>query len=440
MSKPSNNGKLKHTDVAPNGIRLETIRHFMMMMSANLPPRFTASASFSSAKRYGNVQPWELEADELQALTPNGKKRFLLNPNTLKRTKWDNLFSGKLITLSIMLHGTVATIALVLFLLAQLLGWDLSFLDVKVKAPNDVEFVIVNNPKPEKPVDLNTKNRSTAASRSGGEKSPQRQGEEQQVSGAVGATPAPESPPESSSTPIRQQSTQTPAVQAPTEKPIPPVEPKKKTKIAPPTPPIAVYSPTAPAAKWKPAKTTQPTTTTNLDDDFEPPSPILTKPSKTGSTSGNTSTSSAAQKAIRLGPDQIGSPSAKPTPSGNRGQGGNSSYSNPANSGGGKGLAGVDALADFDFAPYISGVTQRIKRNFNPPSKDDSLKAVVIFTISRSGGVSGVRLLRSSGLPLFDEAALSAIKSSAPFRTFPPDADKPSIQMEFSFDYLGVRG
>ena len=412
----------------------------MMMMSANLPPRFTASAQ-SASKRYGNLKAWELDDEDLPT-SSTGKKLFLLNANTLKRNKWDNLFSGTFITLSVVLHVTVAVVALILFFLSQFLGWDLSFFDIKTEKPKDVEFVIVNNTKPEKPLDPNTKNRSTVASRSGGEKSPQRQGEEQLVAGASGATPSPATPPESSSSPAPQP-TQPKASQPPAEKPSPKAKPRKKPKVAPPTPPIAVYddlapAPPAPKPKWKPSRPSQTVdpNPTNDDEDFEPPAPILTKPAKIASSSS--STSSASKKAIRLGPDQIGSPSAKPTPAGNRGQGGKSSYSNPAHSGGGKGLAGVDALADFDFGPYMAGVTQRIKRNFIPPAHDSTIKAVVVFVISRTGSVSGVRLLRSSGSSLFDEAALSSVRASAPFRSFPPEASKPSISVEFSFDNFGV--
>jgi len=410
----------------------------MMMMSANLPPRFTASAQ-SAPKRYGNLKAWELDDEDLPT-SSTGKKLFLLNANTLKSNKWDNLFSGKFITLSVVLHVTVAVVALILFFLSQFLGWDLSFFDIKTEKPKDVEFVIVNNTKPEKPLDPNTKNRSTVASRSGGEKSLQRQGEEQRVAGASGATPSPATPPESSSSPAPQP-TQPKASHPPAEKPSPKAKPRKKPKLAPPTPPIAVYddfapAPPAPNPKWKPAKPSQ---ATSEDDDFEPPAPILTKPAKIASSSSSTS-SSSSKKAIRLGPDQIGSPSAKPTPAGNRGQGGKSSYSNPANSGGGKGLAGVDALADFDFAPYMAGVTQRLRRNWTPPSEDATLKTVAVFTVSRNGNVSNLRILRSSGSSMHDAAALSAIRASSPFRSFPPDADKSAIQIEFSFDYSGVRG
>lgn len=86
-----------------------------------------------------------------------------------------------------------------------------------------------------------------------------------------------------------------------------------------------------------------------------------------------------------------------------------------------------------DFSPYFAGVTQRIKRNFNSPSEDNTLKSVVVFTISRSGSVSGVRILHSSGLLSFDDAALSAVQASSPFRSFPPEVEKSSIEVRLTF-------
>jgi protein TonB len=415
-------------------------------MASSLPPRFTASV-YGTNKKTSTFNMFDADMHEF-AETVNGKKRFLLNPALLKRSAWDDIFSGKFITISIGLHIVVGIVALLLFYLSQLLGWHLTFFDIKTETPKDVTFVITNNTKPEKPRDPNTKNRSTVSSRSGGEKSQTHQGEEHQATGASGGKPVPTKPQESSSKPTptvtQQQSAPAPTVvqHQPTRHKT--VRKPSKIKTVAPTP-IAVERPIAKAVRSHPKNATKAPVIldSDLSEDFEPPAPILTKPAKaviaggggTGSASGT-----AGKRSVRLGPDQIGSATARPSSMGGRGQGGKSSYSNPASSGGGKGLAGVDALADFDFGPYIASVTQRIKRNFNPPSKDDSLKAVVLFSIARSGSVSGVRILRSSGLPMFDDAALSAIRVSSPFRSFPPEASKSSIQMEFTFDYLGAHG
>lgn len=419
-------------------------------MASSLPPRFTASV-YGTNKKTSAFNMLDADMHEFTE-TVNGKKRFLLNPALLKRSAWDDIFSGKFISISVALHVVVALIALVLFYLSQLLGWNLTFFDIKTETPKDVTFVITNNTKPEKPRDPNTKNRSTISSRSGGEKSNSLQGEEHQAKGASGGKPVPSKPLESSTNPTptvtRHQAPPAPAVvqqaEAAHKKP---VKKLQKPTITAPTP-IAVEKPTTSRStivkpRKKPAVTAPNVFNPELSEDFEPPAPILTKPAKAvvagGGGAGSTN-GTAGRKAVRLGPDQIGATTARTSASGGRGQAGKSSYNNPASSGGGKGLAGVDALADFDFGPYISSVTQRIKRNFNPPSKDDSLKAVVVFDIARSGSVSGVRILRSSGLPMFDDAALSAVRVSSPFRAFPPEANKSSIHMEFTFDYLGAHG
>jgi len=92
----------------------------------------------------------------------------------------------------------------------------------------------------------------------------------------------------------------------------------------------------------------------------------------------------------------------------------------------------------FDFLPYLEGVIQRIKRNFSISAEDNTLKTIVSFTISRSGSVSGIHLVNSSGSALFDQTSLSAIRSSAPFRSFPPDADKPSIEVRLTFPNVEI--
>jgi TonB family protein len=94
---------------------------------------------------------------------------------------------------------------------------------------------------------------------------------------------------------------------------------------------------------------------------------------------------------------------------------------------------------DFDFSPYLKDITRRIKESFNPPRRrNSSLKAVVTFNISRTGEVSKLLVLSTSGSKSFDEAGLQAIRDVSPFPAFPKQADKQSIQMEFTFDYIYI--
>jgi TonB family protein len=91
----------------------------------------------------------------------------------------------------------------------------------------------------------------------------------------------------------------------------------------------------------------------------------------------------------------------------------------------------------YDFGPYIQRVSKRIKTNFKPVSTDSSLNSVVVFNILCSGAVTELRLLHPSGSVQFDEVALQAVRAASPFPVFPKQANKQSIQMEFTFDYGG---
>jgi protein TonB len=58
---------------------------------------------------------------------------------------------------------------------------------------------------------------------------------------------------------------------------------------------------------------------------------------------------------------------------------------------------------------------------------------MVSFGVSRSGGLSYVRLARSSGVSALDQAALAAVRRSAPFP--PPPAGVPAGRLTFSMPF-----
>ncbi len=64
------------------------------------------------------------------------------------------------------------------------------------------------------------------------------------------------------------------------------------------------------------------------------------------------------------------------------------------------------------------------------------------FTINRDGTVSGVRLEKSSGYPMLDDAAVTAIRLAAPFPPFPADftVEDISIKGQFQYHIVGPRG
>jgi TonB family protein len=103
--------------------------------------------------------------------------------------------------------------------------------------------------------------------------------------------------------------------------------------------------------------------------------------------------------------------------------------------GGGGGRPGVDALAAPDYGAYMAELQRRIKRNWRPPSAQEDKRVVVRFTIGRDGRLMTLALQRSSGYSEADQAALSAIKLSAPFRPLPAGHREDDLPIEFTFDY-----
>ena len=115
---------------------------------------------------------------------------------------------------------------------------------------------------------------------------------------------------------------------------------------------------------------------------------------------------------------------------GSRGTGG---YA--GNPGGGGGRPGIDAIREPDFGPYMRDLQRRIKYNWHPPKGNESRKVVLLFKIAKNGQLLSCRVYRSSGLPSADQAALNAVKMTAPFRPLPADYKGSNIDIQFTFDY-----
>ena len=67
----------------------------------------------------------------------------------------------------------------------------------------------------------------------------------------------------------------------------------------------------------------------------------------------------------------------------------------------------------------MSDVMRRIKRAWFPPKGHENDIPVVTFTVHKGGDISALRLKKSSGVTISDEAALQAVENAAPFRPLP---------------------
>lgn len=88
-----------------------------------------------------------------------------------------------------------------------------------------------------------------------------------------------------------------------------------------------------------------------------------------------------------------------------------------------------------DFGPYMKELQRRIKRHWFPPKGDESKRVVVFFHVSKGGQLSGLRLLRTSGVPQADQKAIEAVAVTAPFDALPAQCTEKVVDIEFTFDY-----
>jgi len=79
------------------------------------------------------------------------------------------------------------------------------------------------------------------------------------------------------------------------------------------------------------------------------------------------------------------------------------------------------AAAAASYRSMLVAHLQRFKRFPAGAEMRGSILAQVTFTVSRSGGVSGVRLTKSTGSPAFDQEALAWIQRAQPMPSFPSE-------------------
>ncbi len=93
--------------------------------------------------------------------------------------------------------------------------------------------------------------------------------------------------------------------------------------------------------------------------------------------------------------------------------------------------------SEFRFAPdnpYMLDVSRRIKRAWFPPRGNENHLITVSFRVRNNGEMTDLRIQKSSGIPIADQAALKAVSNASPFRPLPPGCPE-SVPIDFRFDY-----
>lgn len=88
-----------------------------------------------------------------------------------------------------------------------------------------------------------------------------------------------------------------------------------------------------------------------------------------------------------------------------------------------------------DFGPYMREVQRKVKSNWNPPQGNTYARTVVLFSVERDGKIINPKVISSSGIKGYDEAALEAIKASSPARPLPAAYKGPKVDIQFTLDY-----
>lgn len=348
----------------------------------------------------------------------------------------------KALIAAIIFHPVLIAFILLVSFVLKLLGIDFDLLKKPDLKPKDIEFVLVEKEAP--PIDKNTKYRADRNSRAGGKHDPKRKVSIPQPPAPKADDKKPSAPKTQTKQPVKPQ----PKVSQPKTQNVQPKpqQPVQMPKLEPPKPKAPAPKPTPAPVAPKPVSVPKSDFNIPIPTHSIPKMPQMTTAPVTSSPVGPSSTSQTARPST---PAPSFSPTAPGRNSGgyggttpgdgrfskqngtgnNNGNAGNPGPGNP------KGAPGIDAIKEPDFGPYMKELQRRIKMNWDPPKGNESKRVILLFKISKDGRLLSVNVHKSSGLPEADNAAINAVKLTAPFKPLPPEFKGNSVDIQFTFDY-----
>lgn len=94
----------------------------------------------------------------------------------------------------------------------------------------------------------------------------------------------------------------------------------------------------------------------------------------------------------------------------------------------------VDARQDVLLSGYLNMLRREVDQQWLAKEPDATYRVMVAFSVSREGEVTALRILRSSGSSLRDQAALKAVQQAAPFAPLPARYRPSRVDVEFGFN------
>ncbi len=97
------------------------------------------------------------------------------------------------------------------------------------------------------------------------------------------------------------------------------------------------------------------------------------------------------------------------------------------------GVGGEGVLKSVEYIRYINYMQATLKGNWAWAGPKRSLKALVRFGVKENGEIVGVKIIQTSGDPLYDESVIRAVKKSSPLTAPPENHRKDFADVEYSF-------
>jgi TonB family protein len=101
-------------------------------------------------------------------------------------------------------------------------------------------------------------------------------------------------------------------------------------------------------------------------------------------------------------------------------------------------LERIGQAADFDISPWAKAVLEKIRNRWDIPPIEESRargKARILVVIGKDGALIELEVVESSNFLLFDESAVQAIRSSAPFLPLPDDFPTGRLEIYLLFEF-----
>ena len=97
------------------------------------------------------------------------------------------------------------------------------------------------------------------------------------------------------------------------------------------------------------------------------------------------------------------------------------------------GVGGEGVLKSVEYIRYVNYMQATLKGNWAWAGPKRNLKALVRFGVKENGEITGVKIVQSSGDPLYDESVLRAVRKSSPLTAPPENHRKEFADVEYSF-------